>query len=178
MIFVCTHGKRDRCCALWGQKIVKKLRSFATAHGWRVYRCSHLGGDRFAATAITFPSGSMYGSLSEETIEAVLTSETVGKIASGWYRGCVFESKYLQLARFALAQSKICSTSDADVEIISQDEAKNNLVLSVTLHSNMRATIVFECEQVELATDCRSLEGGMLRLFPAWKLTAVNLHAP
>ena len=177
IIFVCAHGKRDRCCALWGQQVVNKLHSPAAADTWSVYRCSHLGGDRFAATAITFPSGNMYGSLSDETIEEILAAESGGKIAGRWYRGCVFEPIEMQLARYALAQYEICSTSETPVAIASREETNNDLVLNVDYPPNCHAKIVFVREQIEMAADCRSLESGMLKPFPTWKLISVNAQA-
>lgn len=57
-LFVCTHGKRDACCALHGMALTKALR---TIEGLRVLDTSHIGGHRFAATLVTFPSGDCYG---------------------------------------------------------------------------------------------------------------------
>lgn len=56
---VCTHGKRDRCCALRGFKLFGALHQ-ATRNVWQT---SHLGGHRFAATMIVLPHGYCYGRL-------------------------------------------------------------------------------------------------------------------
>lgn len=59
--FICTHSKRDSCCAVLGRERISsvplELRS-------RVWECSHLGGHRFAATSLFLPSGRLYGRLS------------------------------------------------------------------------------------------------------------------
>ena len=60
LYLVCTHGKRDRCCALHGLPIFKALRELAPD---RVWQTSHLGGHRFAPTLLTLLDGHVYGRL-------------------------------------------------------------------------------------------------------------------
>ena len=60
LYLVCTHGKRDRCCALHGLPIFKALRELAPE---RVWQTSHLGGHRFAPTLLTLTDGHVYGRL-------------------------------------------------------------------------------------------------------------------
>ena len=59
--FVCTHGKRDVCCATSGRGYA--LARQAAAPDARVRECSHLGGHRFAPTCLFLPSGRLYGRL-------------------------------------------------------------------------------------------------------------------
>ena len=59
--FVCTHGKRDVCCATSGRQYA--LARQAAAPGAHVWECSHLGGHRFAPTCLFLPSGRLYGRL-------------------------------------------------------------------------------------------------------------------
>ncbi|HEU5385864.1 MAG TPA: sucrase ferredoxin [Streptosporangiaceae bacterium] len=49
MALVCTNGKRDRCCAVRGRPVAAAI---ADATGWDTWESSHLGGHRFAATAL------------------------------------------------------------------------------------------------------------------------------
>ncbi len=58
LFFVCTHGKRDRCCALRGNKLFTALEAEAGPRAWQT---SHLGGHRFAATMISLPHGYCFG---------------------------------------------------------------------------------------------------------------------
>src|SRR3954467_14556578 len=53
LLLVCTHRRRDRCCALEGRALVKAL---AGAGEPEVWECSHLSGHRFAATALVLPT--------------------------------------------------------------------------------------------------------------------------
>jgi hypothetical protein len=57
---VCTHGRRDRCCATWGRPIVDAL---AAIHLDAVWEVSHIGGHRFAGNVLSLPTGEVYGGL-------------------------------------------------------------------------------------------------------------------
>jgi hypothetical protein len=55
---VCAHGRHDQCCATRGRLVATLL---ARREGPAVWECSHIGGDRFAATLLLFPHGINYG---------------------------------------------------------------------------------------------------------------------
>lgn len=57
VLFICTNGARDQCCAVEGRRLIRLL-------GVQVWEISHLGGHRFAPTAIRFPDGLLFGRLS------------------------------------------------------------------------------------------------------------------
>lgn len=59
---VCTHGRRDRCCSLYGMSLFSALDRQSAGEVWQ---CSHLGGHRFAATALHLPSRYLWGRLTE-----------------------------------------------------------------------------------------------------------------
>lgn len=69
LIFVCTHGKRDRCCALLGLPILKALKKEL---GEAVWQTTHTGGHRFAPTLLTFPDGACYGRLTAADVPQLL----------------------------------------------------------------------------------------------------------
>ncbi len=58
VIAVCAHGRHDQCCASRGRLVATSL---ARREGPAVWECSHIGGDRFAATLLLFPHGINYG---------------------------------------------------------------------------------------------------------------------
>lgn len=61
--FVCTHSRRDACCAVFGRAFVAAIPPDQRSHVWE---CSHLGGHRFAATSLFLPTGRLYGRLTPE----------------------------------------------------------------------------------------------------------------
>ena len=71
-ILVCTHSKRDRCCALRGRPIAAHLADILPANA--VWECSHAGGHRFAPVGIMLPTGYTYGRLSEPSALAAYLS--------------------------------------------------------------------------------------------------------
>jgi Sucrase/ferredoxin-like len=81
---VCTNGKRDRCCAVRGRPVAAAI---ADATGWDAWESSHLGGHRFAATALLLPSGDMFGQLEPESAVEVLRQFDAGRIVPAHYRG-------------------------------------------------------------------------------------------
>ena len=71
-ILMCTHSKRDRCCALRGRPIAAHLADILPANV--VWECSHTGGHRFAPVGIMLPTGYTYGRLSEPSALAAYLS--------------------------------------------------------------------------------------------------------
>lgn len=78
LFLVCTHGKRDRCCAMWGVAFCKAL--VDAAPPGEVWQCSHLGGHRFAATAVHLPSGIQYGRLAPEEAPQLAEAHRAGRL--------------------------------------------------------------------------------------------------
>jgi hypothetical protein len=70
LLLVCTNGRRDVCCALRGRPIAAAL---AQTHGERVWECTHIGGHRFAPTAVLLPTGYSYGRLTTDSGARLLT---------------------------------------------------------------------------------------------------------
>ena len=128
---ICTQGTRDRCCAKWGFAVYRKARSL-----WREGRvpfepleCSHLGGDRYAATGIVFPSGSMYGHLDLADLEALGRAEAEGRILPDGYRGRVFDGELLQVVRAGLARDGHGVGSTSPLQILDPEAAPSDLTV-------------------------------------------------
>lgn len=62
LMFICTHSGRDRCCAVHGRALVTALADDVRSVA-EIWECSHLGGHRFAPTALVMPTGIVYGRL-------------------------------------------------------------------------------------------------------------------
>ena len=58
LVAVCAHGRHDQCCAVRGRAAVAAISAEYPEFTWE---CSHLGGDRFAATMLVLPEGLCYG---------------------------------------------------------------------------------------------------------------------
>lgn len=86
VICVCTHARHDQCCAVRGRPVVAALAKRYPAETWE---CSHLGGDRFAATMIVFPQGMLYGRMRAHEAPAVIEQHAAGVADPRFLRGRV-----------------------------------------------------------------------------------------
>jgi hypothetical protein len=84
LLLVCAHGRRDRCCALDGRALALALTAAAEPDVWE---CSHLGGHRFAPTALVLPTGYLYGRLDVPTAVAVRKAAALGETEPAGCRG-------------------------------------------------------------------------------------------
>lgn len=84
VICVCTHARHDQCCAVKGRPVVAAL---ARKHPTRTWECSHLGGDRFAATMIAFPHGLLYGRMTAAEADSVFAEYREGMADPRFLRG-------------------------------------------------------------------------------------------
>ncbi len=90
-VLVCTHGSRDRCCGNLGARLFMELDDRRRHGEWddriRVWRTSHIGGHRFAPTAMTFPDAMGWAWLDVDTITGIadrsLDIVTAAEIARG-----------------------------------------------------------------------------------------------
>lgn len=90
LFLVCTHGKRDKCCAKFGYALYKSLRG-RVAEGAtgdeRVWQSSHVGGDRFAANLICFPHGLFYAHVTEAGGRTIIAEYEQERLVLEGYRG-------------------------------------------------------------------------------------------
>jgi hypothetical protein len=104
LFLVCTHGKRDRCCALHGRPLYDALRHEAGAE--RIWQSTHVGGDRFAGNVVVLPHGLYYGRVGPDDAAALLTATSSGQIDLDRYRGRSGYSFPVQAAERAVRVSE------------------------------------------------------------------------
>lgn len=85
LVLVCTNGKHDQCCANRGRPVVRALRESRWAD--RVWECSHIGGDRFAANLVVLPDSLYFGRVEPESAVGLLQALDSGRIDLPYYRG-------------------------------------------------------------------------------------------
>ncbi|MCA1557992.1 MAG: hypothetical protein LC731_05560 [Acidobacteria bacterium] len=97
LYLICTHGKRDKCCAKFGFPVYKSLRE---GRDGLVWQSSHVGGDRFAANLICFPHGLFYAHMTDESAQEVVNSYEQRQIMLEKFRGRACYSYPVQAAEF------------------------------------------------------------------------------
>lgn len=85
LLLVCANGRRDRCCGHAGGRLAEVLWTGPGAP--RVITCTHLGGHRFAPTALLLPWGIVHGRLDADTAGAVLALARAGRALTHAIRG-------------------------------------------------------------------------------------------
>ncbi|HEY4268756.1 MAG TPA: sucrase ferredoxin [Galbitalea sp.] len=103
VICVCTHARHDQCCAVRGRPVATAMASAFPDETWE---CSHLGGDRFAATLILFPAGLYYGRASVEDAPGLVERYREGRLDPRTFRGRSSSPNLVQVAE-AVARTQI-----------------------------------------------------------------------
>jgi hypothetical protein len=85
LILVCTHGRHDQCCANEGRPLMRVLRDSPWSD--RVWECSHIGGDRFAANVVVLPHSLYFGRVDPESGPGLLAALDEGRMDVSRFRG-------------------------------------------------------------------------------------------
>jgi hypothetical protein len=100
LILVCTHRRRDPCCARLGVPVFNALRRHVPHD--LLWRSSHHGGHRFAANVLTLPHGIQLGRVRPGEAPAVAAALADGRIPLDHYRGRSLHAPEVQAADAAL----------------------------------------------------------------------------
>ncbi len=128
-IAVCTNGRRDACCAVNGRSVAAALNG---EHPERVWETSHLGGHRFAATAVLLPHGLVYGRLDAESARVLLREADEGRMVLEGLRGRSTWSPAGQVAEAEVRRTRAARALDAVTEVIEQRVDENTFRCTVT----------------------------------------------
>jgi hypothetical protein len=101
-LLVCTHGRREVCCARYGRPVAQKL---AERFGPLVWETTHVGGDRFAANLVILPSGLYFGRLDPDEAVRVADAALRGRIELDRFRGTAGLPEEAQAAEFLLRRA-------------------------------------------------------------------------
>lgn len=155
---VCTHGKRDRCCATYGRPIVDAL---AALHGDAVWEVSHVGGHRFAGNLVALPDGAVYGSLQVADALRVVELHRAGRYELTALRGRSALPRGGQAAEI-LARTELDLDRHDAVAVTGVDGAGGldaPVRVGLTVEGRQYvATVVREATGVEYAMSCDTAE--------------------
>jgi hypothetical protein len=102
LVVVCTHGRRDPCCAERGRPLARATSVVFPDVTWE---CTHVGGDRFAGNLVVFPHGLYFGRVEPERGPEVVRAYTEGRMVLDLYRGRSSHPTHVQAAEIALRTS-------------------------------------------------------------------------
>jgi hypothetical protein len=156
---VCAHGRHDVCCAVRGRPVAAALEQ-----RWpgRVWECSHLGGDRFAATLVLLPHGLYYGRVDPLQGHAVLERYEQRQVMPALLRGRSSLPRLGQAAQ-ALARDAGQHRSGIDDLLPRQVRHLADDVVEVLLAGSPVLRVVLRERRVPLGSPatCRSATAGV-----------------
>lgn len=97
VVAVCAHGRHDQCCAVRGRGAIADI---AAAYPEFAWECSHLGGDRFAATMLVLPEGLCYGRVDHTDAAGLVRLYLHGRLDNRYLRGRTSLPHAVQAAQY------------------------------------------------------------------------------
>lgn len=97
VVLVCTHGRRDVCCARLGRPIAVGLDRRLRGQVWET---THVGGHRFAPNVVTLPDGSYHGGITAADVDKVADAVAAGRAIPARLRGRAGMSAAVQAADY------------------------------------------------------------------------------
>jgi hypothetical protein len=152
MVAICAHGKHDQCCAVRGRSACKAI---ATNYPEYTWECSHLGGDRFAATMLVLPEGLCYGRIDSTDSADLVRLYLDGRLDNRFLRGRTSLPHVVQAAQYYAREKygddRIASLQPIEVEVEVGDR-RTRVVLSgqagpieVILEHDMSEPLLSQC---------------------------------
>lgn len=150
LVAVCAHGKHDQCCAVRGRQAVAAI---AAAYPEFTWECSHLGGDRFAATLLVLPEGLCYGRVDAADPPELIRRYLDGRVDNRWLRGRTSLPHPVQAAQYfareATGSDRIDALAPVDVQadhgiirVVLRDDEHH---LEVTLREEISEPLFSQC---------------------------------
>lgn len=152
LLLVCTHGKRDKCCAVNGRPVAAAIQS--CFYGDEVWESSHTKGHRFAPSMLLFPWGYSYGRLNAHAATDVLKYAVRGEMFLPGNRGRGIYSAPCQVAEIVVANKLVAqgqAVTPGSLKVTGGiDKDNKNLAHATVTHPDGRAwTVTLETRQVE-----------------------------
>ena len=150
VVLVCTHGIRDRCCAVEGIPVYNALAERTDGHVWQT---THLGGHRFAATLVVLPEGLQFGRVKPNEVTDLMDGLSRRELYRlDRFRGRVAASRLAQVAEAHVRAKQDHVSIDAVIPTGDDLIVEGHLLkvqVSSTPHAQPRA---YSCGDTKLRT--------------------------
>jgi hypothetical protein len=167
LVAVCAHGKHDQCCAVRGRSA---CRAIAAKYPDFTWECSHLGGDRFAATMLVLPEGLCYGRVDSTDSAELVRLYLEGRLDNSRLRGRTSLPHAVQAAQYfareATGDDRIASLPPLNVDRV---EGRIRVVLSG--ESGPIEVCLTEKMSEPLLSQCHAKVPGPVRMFTLASIT-------
>ena len=168
LVAVCAHGKHDQCCAVRGRSATAAI---AAQYPELTWECSHLGGDRFAATMLVLPEGLCYGRVDSTDSAELVRLYLDGRLDNRFLRGRTSLPHAVQAAQYfareASGDDRIHALSPLDVQ---RSEHRIRVVLAGA--SGPLEVVLAEELSEPLLSTCQASVAGRVRTFVLVSMTS------
>lgn len=161
LVAVCAHGRHDQCCAVRGRSAASAIAARYPEFTWE---CSHLGGDRFAATMLILPEGLCYGRVDSTDSAGLVAKYLDGRLDHRYLRGRTCLPHPVQAAQYfvreSLGDDRIHALSPLKVE-----HGQHDIHVQLRTDSGSVDVVLAERMSEPLLSMCRSTVAGPVRTF-------------
>lgn len=161
LVVVCAHGRHDQCCAVRGRGAVAAIAAEYPEFTWE---CSHLGGDRFAATMLILPHGLCYGRVDLTDSAGLVRLYLDGRLDDRYLRGRTSLPHAVQaaqhFARQVSADDRIAALAPLEV-----DPYDGGVRVVLDSGTGLVEVRLDEGQSEPLLSQCQATVPGRVRIF-------------
>jgi len=118
LYLICTNGKRDKCCAIFGPQVYQAMSDEA---GDAVWQSSHIGSHNQAPITLFFPHGVNYGRTTPSEASKLIKAYEQDRVVLHHYRGRVCFDTHIQAAEhFWRDQTGVMSLPGMQIESVDE----------------------------------------------------------
>lgn len=168
LVAVCAHGKHDQCCAVRGRSACKAI---ATKYPDFTWECSHLGGDRFAATMLVLPEGLCYGRVDSTDSADLVRLYLEGRLDNALLRGRTSLPHAVQAAQY-FAREVTGDDRIAGLPPLSMERGEGKIRVALRSESGIIEVCLREEMSEPLLSQCHAEVPGSVRTFALEAITS------
>jgi hypothetical protein len=168
LIAICAHGKHDQCCAVRGRSACQAI---AAAYPEFTWECSHLGGDRFAATMLILPEGLCYGRVDSADSADLVRRYLDGRLDNRFLRGRTSLPHAVQAAQYFARDASGEDRIDA-LHPLGVERGDHEIRVSLAGASGPIEVVLHEELSDPLLSQCHAKVAGRVRVFTLASMTS------
>jgi hypothetical protein len=168
LVAVCAHGTHDQCCAVRGRGAAAAIASDYPEFTWE---CSHLGGDRFAATMLVLPEGLCYGRVDSTDSAGLVRLYLDGRLDHRFLRGRTSLPHAVQAAQYFAREETGEDRIDA-LSPLQVTRADERIHVRLAAGSGVVEVILAERMSEPLLSMCRASVPGTVRTYVLVSMTS------
>lgn len=161
VVAICAHGKHDQCCAVRGRSACLAIAARYPEFTWE---CSHLGGDRFAATMLVLPEGLCYGRVDSADSAELIRLYLDGRVDNRFLRGRTSLPHAVQAAQY-FARESYGDDRIASLSPVSVDKAEHKIRVVLRGQTGPIEVVLTEEMSEPLLSQCHANVTGSVRIF-------------